>query len=321
MKKHLRILYGCDDRYEITSATATVCLPYFDTIKIVNAGPHEFFNRLRSGVPPQVKIQQLHRFLEIESCRRALIDDVPQNEWVLWLDADERPSPELLADLDAVVTKADTTGCDIIRLVWAEHTNGVPCPIKEPIPPAEELEKTGGAGYFMARRFTKVKPGIRVISHFGAHEEFVNENSKIMYAPYKIHHHKSFIQYCQSVTFSGFLNPMVHCNCSTNERMKAFLGLPQFVALKAFQKKYRVFTSNDLVRKLKVEKDPVFRAELKELFLSFPADPGKMKSMDHADLMITFKFMHEFAEKWDLDCNSPHFFCGHPCCKYGDIQL
>lgn len=321
MKKHLRILYGCDDRYEITSATAKVCLPYFDTIKIINAGPQEFYERLRQGVPSEVKVQQLHRFLEIESCRRALIDEVPQNEWVLWLDADERPSKELLANLDKLVSDADANGYDIIRLVWAEHTNGTPSPIREPIPSSQELERTGGAGYFMAKRFTKIKPGIRIISHFGAHEEFVNRNSKMLFAPYRIHHHKSFIQYCQSVTFSGFLNPMVHAKCPTMECMSIFLQLPEYIALKAFQRKHRVFTSNDLVRKLKIEKNMEFKAELKDLFLSFPADSEKTRQIDHSDLYVTFKYMNEFAEKWDLDVNSPHFPCGRDCCKYGDIQL
>lgn len=320
MKKHLRILYGCDDRFEITSGTAKVCLPYFDTIKILNAGLHEFYQRLRDGVPPEVKIQQLHRFLEIESSRRALIDDVPQGEWVLWLDADERPSKELLADLDKVVTHYDQGGYDIIRLIWAEHTNGVPTPIKMPIPSADDLEKHGGGGYFMAKRFTKIKPGIRIISHFGAHEEFVNEETKLGYAPYLIHHHKSTLQYCQSVVLSGFMNPMVHANVSTPERFKAFLEFPQFKALKEFQRKHRVFTSNDLVKKLKVDKDTAFKEELKTLFMSFP-DTLERVEMDHKDVLITFKFMREFAEKHDLNVQSPHYPCGRDCCKYGDIQL
>lgn len=320
MKKHLRILYGCDDRFEITSATAKVCLPYFDTIRILNAGPHEFYQRLRDGVPPEVKVQQLHKFLEIESSRRAMIDDVPQNEWVLWLDADERPSKELLADLDNVVTHFDQNGYDIIRLIWAEHTNGIPCGVKMPLPSAEELERVGGSGYFMAKRFAKIKPNMRVISHFGAHEEFVNENTKIGYAPYLIHHHKSTLQYCQSVVLSGFANPMVHANCSTNERFAAFLNMSYFKALKAFQREHKVFTSNDLVKKLKVDSDLEFRAKLKELFMSFPAESDNLQ-MNHKDVLITFKFMREFAEKHDLNVVSPHYPCGRDCCKYGDIQL
>jgi len=95
MKKHLRILYGCDDRFDIVINTVNVCEKYFDSITILNSGPAEFYEKLTNAVTGKVVVRQLNKFLEIESCRRAMVDDVPENEWVLWLDADERPSPEL----------------------------------------------------------------------------------------------------------------------------------------------------------------------------------------------------------------------------------
>lgn len=113
---------------------------------------------------------------------------------------------------------------------------------------------------------------------------------------------------------------MVHVNCAAPERFAAFLELPYFKSLKEFQRQTLVFTSNDVVKKLKIDKDMEFRAKLKELFLSFPSESETLH-MNHKDMMVTFKHMHEFAEKWDLDINSPHFPCGRECCKYGDVQL
>lgn len=323
MKIHLRILYGCDDRYEISTNTINVCESYFDTTKILNAGPKEFYDKLRNGVSANVKVEQLEKFLEIESARRALIDDVPLNDWVLWLDADERPSEELLINLRKLIETAEIKGFDSIKLIWAEHTDGIPIPVKEPRPKThEEFINGNSACYFMPKRIIKLKPGYKLASHFGAHEEFTNKQQKIMYSPYIIHHMKSHLQYYQSVVFSGFLNPIVHYNCSKLEDLKEFINLKYFKELKEFQKRTGVFTSNDLVKKIKIDKDQNFIKELKELFLSFPdGDTSGGLGQRHNEMYITFKFMRIFAEKYNLDVNSPHYICGKSCCKYGDIQL
>ena len=54
MKKHLRILYGCDDRFEITKKTVELCQGHFDTITILNSGPIEFFEKLRNNLSANV---------------------------------------------------------------------------------------------------------------------------------------------------------------------------------------------------------------------------------------------------------------------------
>ena len=69
MKKHLRILYGCDDRFEIVVNTVKVCENYFDSISVLNSGPKEFYTKLRNSVPEKVSVIQLEKFLEIESCK------------------------------------------------------------------------------------------------------------------------------------------------------------------------------------------------------------------------------------------------------------
>ncbi len=182
MKKHLRILYGCDDRFDIVINTAKVCEKHFDSIVILNSGPKEFYERLKNNVSSNIEVKQLEKFLEIESCRRAMIEDVPTNEWVLWLDADERPSPELLNNLDDVLKLADEDNYNIIRLIWCEHTEGIRIPVYTPLPKThEEFVNKFSGHYFMPLRLVKKQEGISVASNFGAHELFVLNNEKVMY--------------------------------------------------------------------------------------------------------------------------------------------
>ena len=115
MKKHLRILYGCDDRYELTTNTVKVCRPFFNSIKILNSGPVEFRNRLQQGVGSDIEVLQLKQFFEIETCRRAQIRDIPYDDWVMWLDADETPSPILLFNLDKTTQMCEDSGYTLIK--------------------------------------------------------------------------------------------------------------------------------------------------------------------------------------------------------------
>lgn len=323
MKKHLRILYGCDDRFDIAVNTVKVCNKYFDTITILNSGPKEFYEKIKNNIPINVEVKQLEKFLEIESCRRAIIEDVPNNEWVLWLDADERPSPQLLNDFDNMLNLADSGDFNIIRLIWCEHTEGIRCPVHEPIPKTHEELKNGlNVNYFMPFRLVKKEECIGVASNFGAHELFVLNEENIMYSPNIVFHMKSHIQYYQSVVFSGFLNPFAHVNCSNLELLRDCLNHKNYVDLRKFQKRTGVFTSNDFVRKIKIEKDESFIKEVKELFFSFNnTDISGGLGMQHNNIGVTFKFMKDFAEKYNLNVESPHYPCNNPCCVYDDVQL
>jgi hypothetical protein len=278
----------------------------------------EFRDRIQAAVGEDVFVEQFHQFFEIESCRRAQLRSVPWDEWVMWLDADETPSPTLLANLRATVDHAEANEVDLIKYYWSEHTNGVHTP--PGIIPTTMEEYQRRTTVFAASRFIKKKHGIKLASSFGAHELFTNVNPKWLYVPHAMHHHKSYLQYAQSVTFSGFMNPTSHYDAS--KPISNVLNTSEYKALKAFQKRTGVYTSNDMVRKLKIEKNEQFRKELKELFLSFPtAEDGTSVGSKHMDVCVTFKFMHEFAEKWDLNVNSPYYPCGKECCNYGNVQL
>lgn len=323
MKKHLCILYGCDDRKEIVNDTLLVCNKWFDSITILNSGPKEFSKNILSELYLNVRIIDLNYFLEIESCRRAMISTIPDGDWVMWLDADERPSLELLKNLDSIISSAEENKYNVIRFIWAEHTEGIPIPVKMPIPTThEEFQEGGSHSYFMPFRFLKKQPDMQVSSNFGAHELFTLIDQKVMFSPHMVHHMKSHLQYYQSVVFSGFLNPFVHVNCSDISKLKECVGLPEYVRLTELQKKYKTFTSTDLVRKIKIDRDSEFISDLYALFMSFPMeDVNSGLGQQHNEKYITFKFMRIFAEKYNLNVESPHFRCGLSCCNYNGIQL
>lgn len=70
MKKHLRILYGADDRFELVKETIGVCLGYFDTIRISNSGPRSLSEKLRKSLHPSVVVEDLNHFLgDLDSAR------------------------------------------------------------------------------------------------------------------------------------------------------------------------------------------------------------------------------------------------------------
>jgi len=318
MKKHLRILYGCDDRFDIVINTVNVCEKYFDSITILNSGPAEFYEKLTNAVTGKVVVRQLNKFLEIESCRRAMVDDVPENEWVLWLDADERPSPELLNDFDNVLNLAEKENFNVVRFIWCEHTEGVMCPIHPNIPKThEEFAQNHGGHYFMPSRLIKKQKNMCVSSNFGSHETFILKNEKQMYNSNIVFHMTSHLQYHQSIVFSGFLNPFSHVNCANLQTLRECIDRKKYIMLREFQKKTNVYTSNDFVKKIKIEKDEIFIEDVKKLFSSFrDADQSGPSNSD-----ITFNYMLDFCEKYNLDVESPHYPCNKSCCVYNGIQL
>ena len=316
MKKHLRILYGCDDRFELTINTINVSKQYFDTCGIINVGPVEFKDKLQQAVGIDVKVDQFYQFFELESARRAQLRDIPFDDWVMWIDADETPSPSLLRDLNKTTEFCELNNYDCVRLCYAHHQDGIYNPT--PIPQNNE-EFMKCPGLFVGARYIKKKKNIELMTNFGAHELFRNVDDRWVYMPYFINHMKSHIQYYQSITLSGFMNPYVHVN--NNLSIGDLIKTPEYQNLKLFKKKWNVITSNDLVKKLKIEKNIQFKEELRVLFMSFPALYSKESERYNNNVLTAFTYMREFAEKYDLNVESPIYKCGKECCKYDNIQL
>jgi hypothetical protein len=317
MKKHLRILYGCDDRFEITKKTVELCQGHFDTITILNSGPIEFFEKLRNNL--SANVIQFNKFIELESARRALFCNIPINDWVLWLDADERPSKELLENIDNIITIAENGGKNSIAMIWQEHCDGRVCHVTKPLPTLDDLRDTSGP-YFMAPKLVKIEGDLFFNTNFGSHEICRNVSERILRVPYIVHHFKSHVQYCQSILYSGYFNPFVHVNISNINILKTCINLPEFIKLRELQKKYNVYTSNDLVKKIKIEKNKDFIDEIKQLFLTFPGidDYNNQSSsyvfVSNKEHYISFVQMHRLAHLYDLSLDTPNYECTEECC-------
>lgn len=317
MKKHLRILFGCDDRFEITKKTVELCQEYFDTTTVLNSGPVEFLDKLKNNL--YCNVIQFNKFIELESTRRALLDNIPINDWVLWLDADERPSKEFLQNIDYLIEIAEKENKNSIAMIWQEHCDGIVCHVTKPLPGLNELKNTSGP-YFMSARLMKVEGNIFFNTNFGAHEICRNINERILRVPYIIHHFKSNIQYSQSILYSGYFNPFVHVNISDLNTLKTCMNLPEFLKLRELQKKYNTYTSNDLVKKIKIEKNTEFIDDLKKLFLEFPNIDNYTGASDSFTFLskkehyITFCQMHRLAHLYDLNLDTPYYECRETCC-------
>jgi len=317
MKKHLRILYGCDDRFEITKKTVELCQGYFDTITILNSGPIEFLEKLKNNL--SANVIQFNKFIELESTRRAVFHNIPINDWVLWLDADERPSKELLKNIESIISIAENENKNSIAMIWQEHCDGKVCHVTKPIPTLDSLRDTSGP-YFMSPKLIKIEGNLVFNTNFGAHEICRNVNERILRVPYLVHHFKSHIQYCQSVLYSAYFNPFVHVNISDLNTLKTCMNLPEFLKLRELQKKYSVYTSNDLVKKIKIEKNELFINDIKQLFLTFPSfddysNPSSSYNfISNKEHYSSFFQMHRVAHLYDLSLDTPYYECKEECC-------
>lgn len=310
IKLHLRILYGCDNRLKDVTECISVSREYFDTVGITNTGPIEFYENLKQELPDDILINHQTAFFDIDTSRRLLISDVPHDDWVLWLDADERPSQELLSNIRNICESSDSEGVCIIQLPWWQHTNGVSDP------PYEDMIKTLSAATFRANRLMKNLKELSLHSNFGAHEHFTMPNVKTKQYDYPVLHFKSALRCHQSVVFSAFLNPLVHSSI-TLDSLDSLFKSDEFIRLRNFQKKHSTFTSTDMVRKIAIENDLDYLEELKELFLSFPS-----KDDDTSDVPLAMKWMNSFAKEYNMDIFNETFpKCGEPCCKYKNVQL
>ena len=121
MKKVLSILYGIDDRYEMVKRTILVCEPYFDKIHIVNSGVIEFEDKLKS-ISNKIEIRTIENYHgDKEFCWRAHFYGLDQGDWVLWLDSDERPTQDLLDDIDNIIKECESSKKTNVRFLSCTH--------------------------------------------------------------------------------------------------------------------------------------------------------------------------------------------------------
>jgi len=340
MKKHLRVLYGADDRFEFVRNTINVCKDYFDTIRVVNSGPPVLVQKF-INLPPNVHIETLNFYCgDLEMVRNSFLYDVDIGDYVLWLDSDECPTQFLLDNIDVVINTCEVNKVNIVRFPFIPHfwnagTNILSFPVhfvdnnfkenfsRYPIDHndwskkcedyAAGRTKTNPNG-ISDRFFKKTHKNVSAITNFGGHGSIYNgsEYDDWRYVRYPICHYKPYIAIYQSGTTSVYFNPCI--NISTVHGSKTYLDSIEYKMLREFQRKTKVITQNDLCYKLYINIDLEFKSMFKQLCESPELRNSKL-------LSNCFNHWTIWSEKYDLDWKTPHVFCGGECCKYKDIQI
>jgi hypothetical protein len=326
MKIHLRILLGPDRRYSLIKNTVTVCQTYFDTIGILNTGPQLFYNEMREILPDCVDLRHHPDFFDIECARRDLISNVPENDWVLWLDGDETPSPMFLENMRNVVCECERDGINVVTLPWYLHMDGKPEHEYDfffdtlASRNMDEFLNTN-KHYFSPKRFIKNVKDKYVQSNWGAHEMYKLNNERVRYYGYIINHYKSMHDWAQSPIWHLFMNPLVH-NLVTSDQIKNVIELDIYKKVVDVKIKHNVYTSAEFINRV-VNQDVNFLRDFKIIFNSI--DNLNLNLHDQTDLKNIhrmYQFVKTFIEKYNFDFRlNPSYFCGNICCKHKLVQL
>jgi len=331
MKLHLRILYGADDRFLFVKNTIDVCQKYFDTIRIVNAGPIELVKKFQN-LPKNVVVETLNFYCgDLEAARNCFLYDVDINDYVLWLDSDERPTQYLLDNLKNIVNICETNNRFVVRFPfiphhWAAHTNDILHPKGEyckdftynfdsyPIDHENYLLKSHKANPITDRFFKKTRRQCSAVTNFGGHGSIYNTSSDDpwIYVRYPICHYKPDVTIYQSATTSVYFNPCI--NISTIDGVSTYLKSDEYKILREFQTRTGVITQNDLCYKLHINFDRQFKDEFKSL-----CENPKFVNSDL--LSNSFSQWAKWSTLFDLSWETPQVYCGGECCRYENFQF
>lgn len=325
--KHLRLLYGIDDKFEIVNHTLEVCRGYFDSIKVVNSGVAGLVDKLKHHT--HVVFEDMNWFTgDQEPYRRAFYYDVPENDWVLWLDADERPTQALLDNLQVVIAGAEAGGYYNVRIPfnshnWGRNAEGVSVIDRywehpgRGIPPSkEEFGKFSALPPMHDRMFRRTKKTCSS-TNFGGHGYIIGnretandfDNPHWFYSPYALNHYKDEVETYQSFVLHNFTTPCRNTSYKDAAKIVGESAAQQLI--KEFQLRERVFTSNELVVRAKT--DPAFSERLKALY----SDPRMDQNIDS----VHYHLYKTFATKFNVSFENVPHHCGSSCCSYKSVQL
>ena len=313
IKKNLSILVGADNRYPIVNHTLQVCNRFFDLITIIYNCPSEYMHLYEFNKYQNVHVIHIDGFIgEFESCIQAMFDNSPKNEWLLRLDADETPSAQLINELDGLIERADKMGECVGRIPYVEHFYDDSSLISYRTNPVDlnkipkDWDELQTKPWFCAPRLIK-NTDVYITTNFGGHETVwyknIDSNSKILYSPNFIIHHKSSLALNQSKLYHLYTTPWQHIDFSDWKRIRDSI---EYKTLREFQDKWDVYTSNELSLKFYYN-DELFISDLKEMLNSFSKSE-----------LNSFKWMSDIKDC--LSTETKFYKCKDKlCCDYENI--
>ena len=322
MNIHLRILLGPDRRYDLINKAVKISQNYFNTIGVLVSGPELYYNEIKEILPNNVLIRFHPDFFDIECARRHLISDVPENDWVLWLDGDEIPSQSLLDNIQNIIDDCEKNNHNVVILPWYLHMDGTAETDykhyfeKLAAVDNDEWNSKPEKRYFSPKRLIKNIKNKSIRSNWGAHEFYFLENENIKYFGHVVNHFKTHHDWAQSPVYHMFMNPLVH-NAITAEQIADILDCEIFKKLEQFKIKYNTFTSSEFIYRILLE-DKMFIEDFIKIFDEIndhESIHNNTRNKEYKRMYYMVKtFIDQYHFKWIL--NPSYNTCGKICCFY-----
>lgn len=296
--------------------TCKVISPYCSNIIITHCGPpsqlhrYNFYKEINN-----VKIVSYDYKGNAEDVLRHMMTMVPENEWALILDSDQRPSELFLKNIDNSIDTLNSIDCKIASFPTLHHEY------------QDDILNIFGNDYpqtqvevdqkhtYTIRSLCKINNDFSIKSNNGMHYSFRSANNRHHYFPYPVNHYKLYFEYFSSIFLCGYSNPKVH-SFSDREKELDIINAGKYEEFDALKLKLNMPTSNEF-------KDRAYNKTIPQEFIDFFSNPSLSKEnnpntshfLDHG-----YKFCMNYKFSFYRSFSNSRY-CGNPCCKYGDIQL
>lgn len=333
-KVYLRIHYGCDDRFNMVSRTIRVSAPYFHQIRVTNFGPDQNTEKFAGLLAefPNLQVVNLGKHYHMcitEDLLRHHYMDVPEGEWVAWLDSDWRFPPYFLEHMQEEIDNCEKNNFNHLFSVQRGHYFKNPDGTYEEYTQEVidrmmiELEAHVAKGWEVSGNtygwpiLQKVnKANIWTNGFLGNHSYslHVPYNKNIVPRMYHLHMRDfSDHAYCSTMAHQSWWY-IGHNVFPLNEHQGIYNSW-EYNMLENFKLKHRCFTSNHFHE---MKKDPAFLEKLRELFLHFK-DSGIFGCQQMYRLANQYNMVFLGANPSDLPCNG--VCCQYKCGRLIDLPI
>jgi hypothetical protein len=322
-KVHLRIIYGADERYPLVRNTILTHYKYFDSVLIWNSGPDEnakVFDNLLSCVP-NAKVFNYGRYYHMtnpEDATRAFTVDIPDGEWLLYLDSDWRLPESFLINMRKEIDIMEKENFNhLFSSQFSHHIGSITNDWE-----STKINYTQEQLIEMAKSTSIDSYGQPILQRVDKKniwcDSFIGNHGYMLHIPYNKKHIKYMYHFhikdygdhsiCSSVIpLAWWYIGHIGNHFSTEDQMY-IQNSWEYKALEQFKSDHKCYTSNQLFEKLK-STDQSFTSDLKSLFLLFEKSTiYPCQQMYKMAVEFNMKFLETFEE---TKCN-----CNGICCLY-----
>lgn len=282
---HLRIHYGGEERFDMVRRTIEVSYPYFKTVRVTNFGPDENahrFNLLTAKISNLTVVNYGRQYYQsiTEDLLRSHVMDVPDGEWVAWLDSDWRFPQYFLDHMQDEIAICENGGFNHLYSYQLGHTLDdrpfiTPFGHKKIFHMTKEdidifvnycYKNPSTYGWPVLQKVDK--KNLWLDSFYGNHTYYLHVpyNKREVPEMYHLHfRHFDPDAYCGTMLYQHWW--YIGHNVFSLDAHECIMNSKEFKQIEDFKHKHHCYTSNELRVLMKTNKS--FLDELKILFLSF----------------------------------------------------